>query len=324
MTKRPTPSDAELLAPSGERGFALLVVLWVVASAALMVSSFNATVRGGASLTTSELGLSQMDAIADAGIEVAVARLMDEELERRWLADGEAHSMSFGGVDLVIRIDDPNGLIDLNKAAGPLLLQFFSHFNGAGSDAEQMRDQILLAREESSNRAAKRQRDTRTKGAMKDEQPSSVLPTEIPRTVAFLDINQLRHLDGMTPQLFSAIAPFVTVYAKDSRVHAEAAPRGLLNAIAAGDTVTNGRQQQNSLSGATSLPTAIGQPRQQSGTQERAIASGPAYIVTVEVQRPNGTLHMGRRAVVILGLDSDAPYRIVSLQTLTGARRIKP
>ncbi len=134
--------------PSGERGIALLVVLWIIAGATFLVVSFNATVRSGLSFVSSEVGLSKADAVLDAGLEIAAARLIDEEEGRRWLPDGIPREIIFADRKLKIRISDPNGLVDLNKADEEFLLEFFKHFTDTPSRARTIRDDIKAARDD--------------------------------------------------------------------------------------------------------------------------------------------------------------------------------
>ena len=79
---------------SRERGLALLVVLWIIVSATLLVTSFNATVRSGATFVASEVQLAKTEAALDAGAEIAAAHLIDTVKARRWTGDGCAAAAS--------------------------------------------------------------------------------------------------------------------------------------------------------------------------------------------------------------------------------------
>ncbi len=95
--------------PARERGMALLVVLWIIVAAALIVSAFNATVKSGVSFIGSEVQLSKTEALLDAGVEIAAARLIDEEEARRWVPDGRSYTVAFAGAELAIAITDTGG-----------------------------------------------------------------------------------------------------------------------------------------------------------------------------------------------------------------------
>ena len=103
-----------------QRGFALIVVLWIVTLIALQVSLFNLTVRDAGALAGNELAIARGEALAAAGVELAVARLLGTDRDRRWPADGRTREVRFGGALLGIRITDEAGRIDLNALAGEL------------------------------------------------------------------------------------------------------------------------------------------------------------------------------------------------------------
>ena len=136
----------DIRARSGERGLALLIVLWIIVAASLVVSAFNATVRSGTTLASSEVQLARSEALLDAGAEIAVSRLIDEEKSRRWRPDGKSHVVPFEDAELIISIRDANGLIDINKADKELLLRFLRQFAGSESNAVRLRDRIVQAR----------------------------------------------------------------------------------------------------------------------------------------------------------------------------------
>ncbi len=69
--------------------------------------TFNATVRSGLSFVRAEVGLSHSEAVLDAGVEIAVARLIDEDqgkpMVARWAI---LIRLKFVGHHLRIRIKD--------------------------------------------------------------------------------------------------------------------------------------------------------------------------------------------------------------------------
>src|SRR5262245_43938003 len=141
-------AEPELAENLRERGLALLVVLWIIVSATLLVLSFNATVRSGATFVVSEVEQAKTEAVLDAGVEIAASHLIDSEEARRWPADGSRRMVRFAGADLTISILDANGLIDLNKSDDKILLAFFRQFTGSDTKAAQLRDYIVSARED--------------------------------------------------------------------------------------------------------------------------------------------------------------------------------
>ena len=313
MTKSPKTSAVKhgQTASSAERGLALLIVLWIIASAALVVSSFNATVRSGASFVASEVQLTKTDALLNAGVEIAATRLIDEEETRRWLPDDKPHSVTFSEAELTVVISDPNGLIDLNKADKDLLLGFFKKFTASDSDAGRLRDLILRARGEAPNEEQKK------KGVHRNLRDIVKKPKEnSSQLMAFVDIAQLRSLEGMTFELYNQVAPFITIYSRDGRINPRSAPNKVLSSIPK-LTRTDIARLQAVRKGGLDEDTTLSEIKRRAGAY-LSDEPGPAYVVSVEVRRPGGK-YPGRGVFIIAtGLDDSAPYRLISKRPSSG------
>lgn len=295
------PEDAR------QRGLALLVVLWIIVSAALVVSAFNAAVRSGVSFVGSEVQLTRTEALLDAGVEIAAARLTDEEEERRWLPDATRHHVAFAGVELAIAIGDANGLVDLNKADKELLMGLLRQFAGSELKAGQLRDRIVLARGKPSAQKETEESRPFVEAERKRVAPSSEIP-------AFVDVGQLRGLDGMTMELYRAIAPLVTVYSEDGRINPLAAPDEVLGSVPG-----LSRRDIEMLRAVLRAPKKKAEEQEEVlGDIERRVGAyltdkpGPAFIVTVEALSPGAK--KGARSVYVIatGLDDGAPYRLIA------------
>ena len=290
-----------------ERGIALLIVLWVIVALALLVSAFNATVKSGVSFVGSEVQLSKTEALLDAGVELAAARLIDEDEGRRWAADGRAHVVTFAGARLAISIRDSSGYVDINKADSKLLMGLLRRYSGSESNAARLRDRILLARGKSAGA------EPGTAG-----QPST--PTDdragapVSASTPFVDVAQLRMLTGMSPQVYAAIAPFLTVYSRDGRINPRAAPEQVLISIP-GLTLDDVKAVRSLPDRAQDRADERDQSYAEIGQRAGAYLAdreGPAYRVTVEVLRPDGASGASAVFVVATGLDQQAPYRLIA------------
>lgn len=311
---------------SRESGMALIAVLWIVAAAALMVSTFNATVRSGASLALSEMRLTRIEALLDAGVEIAAARLIDTEQNRRWRPDGKPHAVSFADADLTIAMHDPRGLVDLNGASPELLLGLLRQFIGAESDATALRDYILKARgEETADGAAAprpsglaQRRDATPPQKGNAAQASAGQRQVDAQGVAFIDVSQLGRIEGMTDELYRRMLPFVTVYNPDGSVDETIAPKQVLAALDGADG--GGRIGPHA-------PRRV-RPESRPGEASPAQAGGESiapgrptvYIVTVRIGRPGTPYHLAKQAVIVTGLDKDAPYRLIAWKALDPSR----
>jgi general secretion pathway protein K len=308
MKSAGTTLDMDSRVRSGERGLALLIVLWIIVSASLVVSAFNATVRSGTTFASSEVQLARSEALLDAGAEIAVSRLIDEEEGRGWRPDGKSHIVPFEDAELIISIRDANGLIDINKADKELLLRFLRQFAGSESNALRLRDRIVQARGmEKPADAVSHAGDDET--------------DEPPPPVPFIDIAQLRGLEGMTMGLYKQLAPFITVYGRDGRIGPLSAPDEVLFSIPG---ITRNDIDR--------LRSSMGTPREtESAIQDlsRHVGAylvdepGPAYVVSVGVRRSNDKFASGKVYVVATGIDTQAPYRLISKRPLGSAQLSK-
>lgn len=311
MTSEVKRSDASTEAGGSvrERGVALLVVLWIIVAAVLLVSSFNAAVGSGASFVAAELKLAQAEALLDAGAEIAAAHLIEKTETRRWLPDGGKHSIAFAGAELTITIVDPNGLIDLNKSDETLLLAFFHQSGGSNALATQIRDNILQARDDV---GGKETRSGSPRASGYEARSESDGPSD---AIAFVDASQIRGLPGMTPDLYRQVAPFLTVYSRDGHINPLTAPKEVLLAIPNLTKLDVDRMREAQKGGATD-DSALSDVMQRAGaylTDE----SGPAYVVSVEVRQGADTHRARKVFVMVTGLDSNAPYRLIAKKPMT-------
>jgi general secretion pathway protein K len=298
-----------------ERGIALLLVLWIIVAAALVVSAFNATVRSGVSFVGSEVQLSKSEALLDAGVEIAAGRLIDEEEERRWVPDGRPYRVAFAGAELAISVRDTNSYIDVNKADPRLVMGLLRRFAESEAKAGRLRDRILLARGKPPSAGENQEHQEGNADGDPAAKPSADVP-------AFVDVAQLRGFDGMTPELYAALAPYLTVYSGDGRINARAAPAQVLASIpglSQGDV--------ENLRASASAPKD--KDRELSEAERRAGAylsdkAGPAYLVTVEVLRKDGGPGVSAVYVVAVGLDPRAPYRLIAKRPVGTGQLSKP
>ncbi len=293
---------------AGERGVALLIVLWVVAAATMLVMTFNATVRSGLSFVHAEVGLSRSEAVLNAGVEIAVARLIHEDAGNKWRPDNQPRKVDFAGHRLRIRISDPNGLIDLNKADENLLLEFFKQFTSSDAAARGIRDKIKAARG-----IAEKANQNRANLAQKAASPGSDIQGS-PNVPAFLDVGQARHLDGMSADLYRKVAPFLTVYSANGSINPLSAPNQVLSADPQLRGLDFTAKREAFIAGRMpASQTTVGTEPGYAETDSKD-TFGPAYIIEVESGAPGERYTSKKTVVVAIGLDAEAPYRTLAVK----------
>lgn len=171
-----------------QRGFALLVVLWIVTLLALQISIFNLSVRDAGTLAGNELALARGEAIAAAGVELAAARLLEPSTEWQWSADGRTREVSFGGARLYITIADEAGRLDINEVDAEVVESLLRPFGGS----------------------------------------ADAVTRWIDRNGPFLDPTELAHAIGQPASTLQALAAYLTVHGGDGRINPLVAPREAL------------------------------------------------------------------------------------------------
>jgi general secretion pathway protein K len=171
-----------------ERGFALLVVLWIVTLLALQVSIFNLTVRDAGALAGNEMAIARGEALTSAGVELAAARLAETDAEWRWDADGSTRQVSFGGARLYITITDEAGRFDINEIDGEVADSLLRPYGGS----------------------------------------ADALTQWIDRNGPLLDPSQLQRALGLSSAAMQALEPYLTVHGGDGKINALVAPREVL------------------------------------------------------------------------------------------------
>jgi general secretion pathway protein K len=308
-----------------ERGLALLVVLWGVTAAALLVSAFNVVARSGATFISSEIAFSEAEALADAGLEIAAAHLIDDDKARRWRPDGKPHRLVLGAAELTIVIDDPNGLIDVNKASRAVLLGLLSRAMGGPDEAESLLERLMKLRGKEPAEPSRNDHGTPQGAAPNGDAPGTqpaedASPATPPMAPAapkprIHDVTELRRIEGMTPALYRKIAPLLTVYSRDSRVNPFHAPRAVLLAIPGlgeNDVDRFLDSRPRDITHAERLPSSLGK-----AGAFLANHTGPAAIVSVAVGKPGRGFVLGRQFVIATGIDENAPYRLLSVRPLS-------
>jgi len=114
----------------GDRGFALLIVLWSVVLLALLVTQLVAAGRTELQLAANLRGAAVAEAAADGALHEAIFHLLDPAT--RWRADGVPHVLQRPSGTATVRIEDEGGKVNPNTAPPELLSALLRR---AGADA---------------------------------------------------------------------------------------------------------------------------------------------------------------------------------------------
>ena len=208
-------------------GFALVLVLWVVALLTVLAGSFAFAMRTESQLTANLVARTQAETLAEGGVHIGIARLLEPEIVNRWQVDGTAYAIEIGGHPVTVAIFSEFGKVDLNRAADSLLRAVIAYaIEEAGSEhnAQALADAVGDWRDGNRSR--------RLQGA-EDPDYLAAGKSHGARDGPFLSVGELTQVMGMTPQIYQKLAPLVTVHSGRSRIDPGTASRSVLLALPA-------------------------------------------------------------------------------------------
>ncbi len=278
-------------APPGQRGVALVLVLWVVSLLAVIAGNFAFGMRGELQTTRNQLLAARARALADAGAQRAFLELLKPGTDpMRWRADGVARAFGLDGVAVRVVIVPETAKIDLNAAPDALLLGLFRSAGLGEAESAALLDAVVDWRDADSLR--------RPQGAEADDYRAAGR-SDGPANAPFETLEELQQVMGMTPALFRQLAPALTVHSRQPGIAAAAAPAQVLRALpgVSAEQVEQYLRQRDAAvaAGQDAPPFAAG------GVFVMPLTAGQAtYTVRSEVQLPEGAAFTRQATVRLL------------------------
>ncbi len=201
-----------------QRGLALVTVLWVLVLLSLMAASFARTTRTEVNLARNLIDNAQAEALAEAGVYLAILALLDPDPARRPRADGTPWKVTFAGAEIAVSVQDEGGKIDLNQAPDELLrgLLLAAEWNDADGEAVGLDDREADALVDAIRDFADADDLTRLNGAEDRAYADAGIPWGA-KDAPFAAVEELQQVMGMTGALYRQVAPFLTVYSKRAK-----------------------------------------------------------------------------------------------------------
>lgn len=195
------------LPPRGERGFALVAVIWIATLLAVVAFIFTTSVRSYISSAEADLATAGAEALAEAGVNLAVLDLVTSagiDGRRRFPVDGSSVVCRLGDGDLLtLSVRDEAGKADLNVASDGLLRALFMGLGLSRPDADARVDAIGDFKDSDS--------DKRLNGAETDEYAAAGMIAG-PKNAAFDAVEELAGIPGFDGELVRKLRPFLTVH----------------------------------------------------------------------------------------------------------------
>jgi len=272
----------------GERGLALVAVLWGVAILSLIAAAMLATGYLSVRLSRNAFSRTEAETAADNGVARAILALLDGRKGAHWPADGTSQRVAVAGVAMTIAIQDERGRIDLN-AASPDLIRSLLESQGVESDrADRLTDRIVAWRTPPGH------------GLSEDDAAPDYRDAGyaiVPRRGPFQSVDELRLVLGMTGALYDRLEPLLTVYSRQPAVDEAVAPRAVLLALPGMDA--------EKVDAILAARAKSGEP---SPPADAPPLAGHSFAITVDVTK--GSAHVVRKATVELTGDAARPYLV--------------
>ncbi len=184
-----------------ERGFALLIVLWSLVLLAFLMMQILASGRTALDLAGNLRAQAQEAAVADGALNEAMFHLAATGAAH-W-PPGGGYSVRVGTETAKIQLQNLGGRVNPNVASPALLDSLLQAAGVAPAQADGLASAIVAWRSppESADAAAASLAPYRRAGLAFG-----------PAGHGFLDLNELRNVIGMTPGIFAALAPHLSLF----------------------------------------------------------------------------------------------------------------
>src|SRR5262245_23336697 len=248
LQRRPAEPPNRAGAAERERGFVLIIVIAVLGLLALAAAGFAQVTRSQVKAAASNVGSSTAQALADAGVQLAVLDLVlarqDPSYQRRFSVGEKPFECDAGdNRRLAVSITDEAGKVDLNAAADRLLQALLV---GVGA-SKGLADAIIDFRDDDNIK--------RPQGAERDDYSAAGRPG--PKNAPFSAVEEIEQVLGVDAELAARLRPHITVYTNQPGIDTTSASRELLAILARGMDSDTG--------------PAASEPADQSGDTDRTL-----------------------------------------------------
>ena len=187
---------------SSSAGFALIIVLWVLVLVGFITSHIVATARLETQIAGNLVANAAAEAAADGAVYQAIFGLLDPRPDARWTLGEPAQELAIGDYRVTIQVRDEAARINPNLAPATLMEALLQV---TGTDAASAR---------------------RLANAINEWIGASIIPPETvleayraagldygPPAEPMQTLDELQHVLGMTPAIYAAIRPHLSLFA---------------------------------------------------------------------------------------------------------------
>lgn len=299
----------------GEQGFILVTVIGVLLILAIVAASLMLASRTEIKARAVLGGQAELAALADGIVRLAALRVVvrqtSVETAARLPVDGTPMRCVDGATVVTIRVNDTNGLIDLNNASGDVLEMLLIGSGKVLPDAVRLAAAILDFRDADDVPGPN--------GAESQAYQQAGRPYG-PKNAVFESIDELDQVLGMTPDLLEQLRPLVTVHSRSTAIDPGVAPVELLQVLMRGMAARSGLVESE-------VPLTREQFRAppqlltRSSPRTQSRAASRTYVIGATASR--GEWHFSRQAVIEISQRSETGFVVRSWSAHADATRAK-
>jgi general secretion pathway protein K len=210
------------VAAQADKGFALVLVLWVLSLLMIMAASFSLTMRRETAVIAGITGGAKALAAAESGIAMAEMMLLNPDPAKRWHTDGNIYQIQFMDALVRIRLEGETGKIDLNVANQAQLQQLIAQLPLESEQQTALVSAIMDWRDPDDL--------VNIDGAEKNDYKKAGKLYQ-PRNKPFQSPEELQMVLGMDASILERLEPLITIYSGKPQVDLSQASREVMLAL---------------------------------------------------------------------------------------------
>ncbi|GLQ99465.1 general secretion pathway protein GspK [Dyella mobilis] len=208
-----------------QRGVALLVVMWACTLLAILLGGYAVLAHTEGLQASYQFQQTRAHYAAEAGVMRAIYALQAPNINDRWVADGRVYPFAFEGAKIAVSAVSENGKVDLNAASPDVLTNLFRNAGVDAQHAAAIAQAVVDWRSFPMTPQQVAQRAAVYTAAGRDYGP---------RNAPFASVEELQMVLGVTPAIYQAVAPYVTIWSGRATPDPSTAPLLALASIPPG------------------------------------------------------------------------------------------
>jgi general secretion pathway protein K len=269
-------------------GYALVLVLWMIALLSLTVATSTRSQRVETTLANIDHHDARARALAESGIWLALADFLAQEAEA-----APSFRASFEDAEIAVRIRPANTRIDLNAADASMLDALLRSVSVGAEERADLVDRIVDWRDADDERSAR---------GLENRDYASLSLDYSAKNAPFYTVDELRYVPGVTEALFRRVGGALTVFGGDSSVDVALADRDVLLALPGVDSAEVERMLAR-----------------RAGAAAPKVGAGRSGIFELTATVTAGQLRARTVAIVQIARGSSPPYRVLSWTSANAA-----